>query len=164
MSTTERVARAMWESLRSFTPVVPLTLSFDQLSQVNQDHLTHMAAAAIVELTSPASPSAQGETPGDVSDGPATTAPSPGDTTPTAELLFVSASVIDTLSWLIRGRAQVFPGLTAELRARAHQLDAAHRVAHEDLAAHVFASWHATGGSWSDVARELLAEFHITKK
>lgn len=122
----ERVARAMWESLRSFTPVVPLTLSFDQLSQVNQDHLTHMAAAAIEEIaTSPAPPSAQGETPGEASDGPATTAPSPGGTTSTAELLFVSASVIDTLSWLIRGRAQVFPGLTAELRARAHQLDAA---------------------------------------
>jgi hypothetical protein len=97
--------------------------------------------------------------------------PSPG--TPTFELLFVSASVIDTLSWLLKGRAEVFPGLTGELRDRAAELRAGEvagerPVSEEDLAAHLLAEAQAAGwGKIADLttlfARSLLSDFRIVK-
>lgn len=114
--------------------------------------------------TSPASTAAQGEAPGRTSGATPDVPPSPG--TPTVELLFVSASVIDTLSWLLKGRAQVFPGLTGELRDRAGELACEYAVSEEDLAAHLLGEAHAAGwGQIDDLttlfARSLLADFRI---
>ncbi|ORA23428.1 hypothetical protein [Mycobacterium aquaticum] len=64
----------------------------------------------------------------------------------------------------------VLDRFTAELRDRAAQFEVIESdpdqlsVRQDDLAAHIFGSWHATGASWSDVARELLADFYVTKK